>query len=136
MEIKMETIFTIILMIITATILLGIWEMFELGNIKLWREQLFHDSETYKFIIIVSTFVGLVIVYYVFKDFFENNSIIANGVIILLPLVFFYKIYEYGVKNEGYSELNSLYYVTNLVGYLIFGPLSLLYWISLIIDLF
>ena len=54
-----------------------------------------------------------------FSSFIDDNNTIVNAVIILLPIFILYKIYDDGVKNKAYGELNSFTLVTYYVCWLV-----------------
>jgi len=126
---------TISITIYTFLVIGGILEYISIGNMEVWKQRLFSTPTEWKFFVIVFTYIGIVVVYFVFKDLFEDINIIVNLLLFLLPLFFFYKIYDDGVKNKGYSELDSFTYVTYLVGWIILGPFSLIWWFVVIKDL-
>ena len=105
----------------------------ERWSLERWKQNLSSESSSFKFCSIIFYYVGMLLIIVGLNDFWKNNSFIVN-ILFLLPLLFFYKIYDDGVKSKGYSELDSFTYVTYLIGWIIMVPISIFYWYMIIVG--
>ncbi|MBH20704.1 MAG: hypothetical protein CML98_02880 [Rhodobiaceae bacterium] len=117
----------------TILVLLGFGQFLYLGK-EDFLEKLFSTPSSFKFFSMFYSYVGILVLIVGLNDFWKDNSFIVNIFIFLLPLLFFYKIYDDGVKNKGYSELDSFTYVTYLIGWMILVPVSIFYWYMIIVG--